>query len=323
MQRHRFILFGHVLVTSEDFSHSLLSATIAYGENLEFIVNRQQQAPNLQDVERIFPVRNLLTQHPASLFIYRGENFMRIVYLGFATYDVFDHRIVCYPTAQTNNKRLHLNFLGPVMSMWLEQHGFQVLHASAVLINKKVVLFLAESQQGKSTIASAMVKMGCPLLSDDLVPVKYCQAENQFYAYSSYPVIKLWPDQFKRLFKQENPESFLDKDLKKCRVRVDHLNPELFCNKSYPLAAIYKLCRRDELIKILIEPVSRIESVTELIQYSFAAPIMIATGWQPQRLEEFSKLSSHIPVHNLIYPSDIENLDSVCEQIINNFASVT
>lgn len=247
---------------------------------------------------------------------------MRIEYLDFVTYDIIGHKIVCYPTAKTTDKRLQLNFLGPVMSLWLEQHGFQVLHASAVLINMKVVLFLAESQQGKSTIASAMIKMGCPLLSDDLVPVKYSQAQKQFYAYPSYPVIKLWPDQFKRLFEEENPESFLDEELKKCRLRVDHLNPELFCNKSYPLAAIYKLCRCDKLIKILFEPVSRIESVTELIRYSFAAPIMIATGLQPQRLEEFSRLSAHIPICSLEYPSGTEDLDVLCGQIISNFESV-
>ena len=246
---------------------------------------------------------------------------MRIEYLDFAVYDVYENKIVCYPSAQTSTRQLHLNFLGPVMSLWLEQHGFLVLHASAVLMHKRAVLFLADSQQGKSTLASALVRMGCPLLSDDLVPVRYSQAQKQFYAYPSYPVIKLWPEQYKRLFKEKNPASFVDEDLKKCRVRVDQFSPELFCNKSYPFGAIYRLCRRDKSSKTLIKPLSRVESVAALIQYSFAAPIMIATGWQPDRLKEFSRLSSHTCLGDLVIPSDIAHLDCVCRQIINNCAS--
>ncbi len=323
MQRHRYSLFGHALISGEDFSHSLQSANSECHPALEFIVKRRQTPPDLQEFEQIFPTGNLSSHRSASLFIYRGQNIMRIEYTDFALYDVYQDKVVCYPSAQTGNKQLHLNFLGPIMSLWLEQQGYLVLHASAVLIDNKAVLFLAESQQGKSTLAAAMVKMAYPLLSDDLLAVKYSQAEDRFYAYPSYPVIKLWPDQFKRLFANQSAASFLDEDLKKCRARIDHINPELFCTRPYQLASMYKLCRRGTSKKIVIKPISRVESVTALIRFSFAAPIMIAAGWQPRRLSEFSRLSSHVPVHNLIYPSEIESLDSVCNQIINNFSLLT
>lgn len=318
MQRHRFSLFGHVLVTAEDFSHSLTAAQPGCNNSIEFIVKRRHKAPDLPNRVKLFPPKISSSQHTASLYLFRGENVLRITYLDLVTYDMFTDRIVCYPAAGTSDKRLHLNFLGPLMSMWLEQRGFQVLHASAVLIHDNAVLFLADSQQGKSTIASAMVNMGYPLLSDDLVPVKYSQARGRFYAYPSYPVIKLWPEQFERLFKNQNPVQFRDDDLKKCRLRIDQMNPNSFCNRPCPLAVIYKLNRCETTMKISIEKQSRMDSVTDLVRYSFAAPVMIATGWQPHRLSEFSKLSSDISVRNLKYSSGKDNMDSVCREIMRD-----
>lgn len=318
MQRHRYSLFGHVLVTAEDFSHSLTAAQPGCNNSIEFIVKHRHKAPDLPNSVKLFPPKNSTPQRPASLYIFRDENLLRIEYLDIVTYDICADAIVCYPVAGTSDKRLHLNFLGPLMSIWLEHHAFQVLHASAVLIRNKVVLFLADSQQGKSTIASAMVNMGYPLLSDDLVPVKYSQVRRQFYAYPSYPVIKLWPEQFERLFNNQNPVEFRDGDLKKYRIRVDQMDPKSFCNKPCPLAVIYKLNRCETTMKVSIEKQSRMDSVTDLVRYSFAAPVMIATGWQPHRLSEFSKLSSAISVRNLKYSSGKDNIDSVCREIMRD-----
>ena len=288
---------------------------------IEFIVKRESTAPVIQENRRIFPVAPTADSKPASLFIYKNGKTLRIVYLDFAIYDISDHCITCYPARQTSNKQLHLNFLGPIMSMWLEQNCFLVLHASAILVNDKVILFLADSQQGKSTLAAMMIRAGYQLLSDDLLAIKYNQLENQYVTFPSYPVIKLWPDQFSRIFENDDPSLHLDKDLKKCRIRVDAMNPDLFCNKPHSLAMIYCLHRGERSRKLCIEPVSKIEAMTRLIRYSFAAPIMIATGWQSKRLEEFSNMVSAIPVRDLNYPSDIQTLPIMCKSIVNDAMS--
>ena len=328
-------MFGQILVTLEDFSHSLQTVSAESSlispslhqcsqlqpVEIELVVKRKCKAPEIQESQQVFPVTHNTQRKPASLFIYKTDETLRIVYLDFAVYDICGNQITCYPATQTSDKQLHLNFLGPVMSMWLEQNGFLVLHASAILINKKVSVFLADSQQGKSTIASHLIKMGYPLLSDDLLAIKYNQVEDQYVAYPSYPVIKLWPDQFSCVFEGEDPTEYLDKDLKKCRVRVDDLNKALFCNSDYPLAVIYCLHRQKSSSKLLIQPVSKIEAITRLIQYSFAAPIMIATGWQPVRMKIFSDMVSDIPVRDLTYPSDIHKLSLVCKATLNDVAS--
>lgn len=338
MDSHRFSLFGLTLSTSEDFSHSLQlvssenaspqltvkglasRANLTSSEKLVLIVQRQQQAPDLDNSEQIFPPQHVSSSDPASLYIYKSGNTIRVVYLDFAVYDIIGEKIFCYPGPQTNTKQLHLNFLGPIMAMWLEQNGFQVLHACAVLINHKAVLFLADSQQGKSTIASTLANKGFPLLSDDLVPVKFNRQENQFYAYPAYPVIKLWPAHFNRLFKGHDSALYLDKDLKKCRVRVDSLNSSLFFNRPVPISLIYHLQRCDQIEHFSARPLANVDAMTKLIRYSFAAPIMIAMQWQPQRLKSFSRLcSTDKKMRELSYPSDINKLDWLSEKILTDF----
>ena len=326
MRSHRFSLFGHTLVTREDFSHSLLPelSENSTDSDIELIVKRQQKAPVNNAFEQIFPDNDVSKNQPASLYLYKTDNIIRIVYIDFAIYDIIDRRIICYPGSQTNEMQLHLNFLGPVMSMWLEQNGFQVLHASAVLIEQKVALFLADSQQGKSTIAALFIKKGYPLLSDDLVAIKYNQEEQKFYAYPAYPVIKLWPDQFDSLFKDNASALFLDKELRKCRVRVDSLNPELFCNQPQPLSIIYHLNRGDNFNRLTVQPLSNMQAMTKLIRYSFAAPIMIVMKWQPQRLASFSRLClTHQNIRELKYPSGMAELDLLSEQIVTDFNANT
>jgi hypothetical protein len=51
--------------------------------------------------------------------------------------------------------------------------GAVILHASAVIINGKVVCFIAGSGSGKSTLAFALRDIGYPLICDDLLPCRY------------------------------------------------------------------------------------------------------------------------------------------------------
>ena len=66
------------------------------------------------------------------------------------------------------------------------------------------------------------------------------------------------PGQFKRLFQSENSNDYLDKELRKCRVRVDHMDPALFCTQPHPISVIYHLKRNEGLNDLLITPLSNL-----------------------------------------------------------------
>jgi serine kinase of HPr protein (carbohydrate metabolism regulator) len=68
-----------------------------------------------------------------------------------------------------------------------------VLHASAVVIRDQVIAIIGDKGSGKSSTAAALCAQGYPLLTDDLLAIRYNQ-KNQPVAISGFPQLKIRPD---------------------------------------------------------------------------------------------------------------------------------
>jgi hypothetical protein len=76
--------------------------------------------------------------------------------------------IVVAPESDAAMADIPIFILGTVFGILLHQREQIVLHASAVRVNGKAVLFCGSSGAGKSTLAAALAQRGYPLITDDL-----------------------------------------------------------------------------------------------------------------------------------------------------------
>ncbi|MGH6926244.1 MAG: AAA family ATPase, partial [Propylenella sp.] len=83
--------------------------------------------------------------------------------------------------------------LGSALSILLHQRGRMVLHASAVAVAGKVVLFCGPSGAGKSTLAAALNAGGYPFVNDDICCVGVAPGE-QPTVLPDGRLLKLWDD---------------------------------------------------------------------------------------------------------------------------------
>jgi hypothetical protein len=77
-------------------------------------------------------------------------------------------QIVVEPESGATAADIPIFILGTVFGILLHQREQIVLHASAVRVNGRAVLFCGSSGAGKSTLAAALAQRGYPLVTDDV-----------------------------------------------------------------------------------------------------------------------------------------------------------
>lgn len=84
--------------------------------------------------------------------------------------------------------------LGPVLGIALHLEGAVLLHASAVVLGGKAIVFAGDSGSGKSTTAAILHRQGYPVISDDITEIA------SGGAIASLPALRLWPDVVRALY---------------------------------------------------------------------------------------------------------------------------
>ena len=92
--------------------------------------------------------------------------------------------------------------LGSVLAFVLRLRGAVPLHASAVVIGERAVLFAGSPGAGKSSTAAAFALLGYPVLSDDLVAI--ADEGGVTMAHPSHGHLSVWRDSAQALFATES-----------------------------------------------------------------------------------------------------------------------
>ncbi len=143
--------------------------------------------------------------------------------------------IVCEPEPHMPRDDVAIFLLGTVLGILLHQRGQVVLHASAVAVNGKAVLFCGKSGAGKSTMAAALGQGGQPCVADDLCRITL-RGDGEPIVHSDGRQLKLWAQTIDQLQLAPRSRVRVRRELEK--YYVEHGGA---VEAPLPIAAVYAL----------------------------------------------------------------------------------
>jgi hypothetical protein len=231
------------------------------------------------------------------------------------------------PLPEQRRTVLELRLLGPVLAFWLERAGRAALHAASVTVAGRSVGFLSSNHGGKTSLAAALMALGRPMLTDDVLAVEEAVEAGEvcFRGHPGYPQMRLWPADLERFLP---PEGCLEQTPKrefprvhpgfdKVRVPVGSGGLGAFDAESRPLGCLYVPDRR-EGVPIDITAIPRREALMALIRHSFLPRLVAAMGWQERRLDLLARLADRVPVRRLTYPTGHGHLPEVARAVLDD-----
>ena len=156
---------------------------------------------------------------------------------------------------------------GTVFGILLHQRGEIVLHASAVRVAGKAVLFCGPSGAGKSTLAAALAQRGFPSVSDDLCAITLAGAVPMVQPDGRH--LKLWAQAIEKLDLAERCGAAVRNRLQKFFVE-----PAVALAEPLPLGAVYALRETRPPLKAGIERPNVVDAAL-LLRRNAYRPLMV------------------------------------------------
>ena len=209
--------------------------------------------------------------------------------------------------------------LGPVLGLLLRLRGVICLHASAVAINDRSVVFVGSEGAGKSTTAAAFARQGFAVLSDDIAAL--IEQQHIFQVLPAYPRINLWPDSVKILYGSANALPPIMTDWDKRGLTLGQEGALQFEERPLPIGAIYIFGDTTAESESCVELISQKTALLMLVANTYAANFLDAR----QRAEEFavlSRLVSAIPIRKINPRRDVLHVEELCDVIRQDFDSI-
>jgi hypothetical protein len=200
-------------------------------------------------------------------------------------------------------------FRGPVLAFILRLRGAVPLHASAVAIDNRGVLFVGDAGAGKSTTAAVFATLGYPVLSDDIVRVD--DRGGQALAHPGHPRLSVWPDSVEMLFGAPDALPVHSATYDKCYLDVLAAGYP-FQDTPVPIDMIYVLGERTAEPMPSTAPMGLPAALLALASHTYCNYLLDATMRRGE-FELLSRLVRQVPVKELRIGENLGQLMSSCQ----------
>ncbi len=204
---------------------------------------------------------------------------------------------------------LRLYLVGNIMGLVHYQRGALVLHAGAAAVDGSAVAFVGLPGAGKTSLAAALYRQGCPLVTDDVLPAR--PGPEGVTVYPGSPQLKLnWdvaqllgcpPERLHRLHPQQDKWG--------CPVRESYRPDPL------PLRRVYVLSRESPPG---LEPLGPQAAVIELIRHTF--PTRFGRAGGKGHFEQCARLARQVSFYRLRRGDDLAALPQVARLVLAHLA---
>jgi hypothetical protein len=219
--------------------------------------------------------------------------------------------IIVDPRPAADERVIRLCLLGPALGLILHQRKKLVLHASAVAVGEKAIVFLGGQGWGKSTLAAALHVRGHKMLADDVTAMQIDSGCPKVWP--GFPQLKLWPDSVTALGDSPETLPLLHPDFAKRAFRVAAGFPRC----PLPLERIFVLATGE---RPEIESLRPQEGLLELIRHSYAARfgdhLLQATG-MATHFRQCARLVQNVRLYRFRRPSSLSVIDEHARLLID------
>lgn len=227
--------------------------------------------------------------------------------------DAAGRELIVEPILPPSAPDVRLFILSTMLGVLCFRRGRFPLHASCVRVGHKAVAFTGESGVGKSTMAAALIRQGCPLVADDVTVIDP-SASGGVQVYPTAPLLKLDHTVGQRLGYDEERDERPVRALRKRHIPI----AEEFADAPLPLAAIYHLSTVHDVRHEYCKPVQGTQRITLLLRMMFRRRLAIRAemGLRPQTLAAAGRIAGAVPEHyHLHRRHDLEALPDLAASI--------
>ncbi|MED4534431.1 aldolase [Metabacillus fastidiosus] len=206
-------------------------------------------------------------------------------------------KIIVSALQDASEDKIRLFILGTCMGIILMQRGTLPLHGSTVAVNGKAYAFIGESGAGKSTVASAFIKEGYPLLTDDVIAVSLANDERIPYVIPSYPQQKLWLESLEQLSMDADGYNPLFERETKYAIPVC----SAYCSEQLPLAGIFELVKTgNESVEIC--ELNKLKQFQKLYAHTFRHLLIPRLGLLEWHFNSAAEILKHLNFYQIKRP---------------------
>lgn len=235
---------------------------------------------------------------------------------GVANYLVANGReITIEKAADAEDDAVRLFLQGSAFGALLHQRGVLPLHASAIRVNGKAVLFCGISGVGKSTLAGAFFKRGYPVLADDICALSSTD-EGISMVLPGFPQLKLWADATRKL--EENTDC-----LRKVRRELEKYGLPLengFSSEPTPLDRVYIL-NTTNTDSFDMRPVNGLRKFNALMNNTYRCSFIEGLGSKPEHFSQCTAAGRNARIRRVTRPTRGFRIDELADLIEKDFSA--